>query len=141
MADDLGADVARSSSSFEDYGVRMTEIDIAGLKKEIVLAALYHRAAAVGAGSLHPRVEDELSVASARELWRAHGQLVDQSRRGFRRIKHIRFDYLHGRLLKVTFLGRTSVDVTGFDRQYGPGAAIRVVDRLRSGASIKESAE
>jgi hypothetical protein len=118
----------------------VTEIDIDGLEKEIVLAALYNRATTFGAGSLHPRREEMGSAASARELWRTHGELVDRTWRGLRRIKHIRFDYVHGRLLKVTFLGQTSVDVTGFDRQYGSGAAGQVVNHLRSGGPIDEFA-
>lgn len=126
---------------FEDYGVRVTEIDIADLKKEIVLAALFTSAATAGADSLQPLREGELSADLARELWRTHGELVGQSWRGLRRIKHVRFDYLHGCLLKVTFLGRTSVDVTGFDRQYGSGAASRVVNHLRTEGSIDKSAK
>ncbi|WP_410570602.1 hypothetical protein [Amycolatopsis sp. cmx-4-61] len=117
----------------------MTEIDIAGLAKEQVLAALYNHAAAVGRGSLHPRNEETANSDVARTLWRTHGELDGQSWRRWRRIKHIRFDYVHGRLLKVVFRG-SSVDVTGFDRRYGPGAAGRVIARLRSGGSSDESA-
>ncbi|WP_143086427.1 MULTISPECIES: hypothetical protein [Amycolatopsis] len=116
----------------------MTEIDIAGLKKEQVLAALYNNAGAVGLGSLHPHQGTTATEGWARQAWRTQGEMVGRSWRGLRRIKHIRFDYLHGRLLKVTFRG-TSVDVTDFDRQYGPGTASCTIDRLRRGGSIDDS--
>lgn len=117
------------------YGVRVTRIGIADLKTEQVLAALYNNAGPVSLGALHPRHRENMTSEQARELWRTHGKLVGRSRCGLRRIKHIRFDYVHGRLLKVTFCGG-SVDIMGFDRQYGPGAASRVIDHIRQTGSV-----
>jgi hypothetical protein len=93
-------------------------IDISGLDKAEVLAALYNAASPQGLGHLHFNPVP-MTTEEARSL------LAE-------RVKPY-FDYLHGRVMKVD-LSSNELKPWLYDRDNGPGAAQRVIDALR-GAS------
>lgn len=81
-------------------------IDITGIDKAVVLAALYNAAISPGHAALDRRAED-MTVEKANELL-ATGETY--------------FDYVGGRLLKVD-LSTNSLDPWLYDRDNGAGAA------------------
>lgn len=89
------------------------QIDLSGLDKAEVLAALYNASFVQGLGFMNAR-SGEMTTEQAREL------LKDQTY----------FDYLYGKVMKVDLSG-DMLDVWGYDRDNGQGAAKRVVDSLR----------
>lgn len=90
-------------------------IDLKGLDKAAVLAALYNAAKPQGMGFLHydPKPMD---VEEAKEIL---------SRGCFD------FDYLKGRVMKVDLSGET-LDPRLYDRDNGEGAAQQAIDSLRT---------
>ena len=95
----------------------MTEIDISGLPKAQVLAALYNASAPQGMGVLQaangPQVMD---IQTAEEITR----------------QYLEFDYLFGRPLKVDLSG-LSFDPFLFDRDNGGnGTAHKIIELLRT---------
>ncbi|MGL5936160.1 MAG: hypothetical protein ACRCZI_11140 [Cetobacterium sp.] len=94
-------------------------VDISGLDKAAVLAALYNASKQQGAGFLHERGQRELTVSDARAL------LSELTPSGYY------FDYLHGRVMKIDISGDTLR--TGlYNRDVGEGAAERVIADLRA---------
>lgn len=81
-------------------------IDISHCDKAAVLAALYNRARVQGMGFLSARPVD-MQVEEARAML----------------AKSERFDYVHGRVLKVDLDGAT-LDPRLYDRDNGAGAAL-----------------
>ena len=100
-------------------------INIKGLDKAEVLAALYNASQPLGMGFLHfdPK---PWTAEDARE---AMG-LGDDSTRMFGKTPSLRFDYLKGRVMKVD-LTDDSFEEWAFDRDNGEGAAARAVDTIR----------
>ena len=92
-------------------------MNIKGLKKSEVLAALYNRARPMGMGYLH-YTPDPMTVEEAQALFDA-GQSS--------------FDYLNGRVMKVDFDG-DEVRTDLYNRDNGPGAAEEVIAGLISGS-------
>lgn len=95
----------------------MTEIDITGLSKGQVLAALFNASAPQGMGFLQaangPQVMD---LETAEEITR----------------EYLVFDYLFGRPLKVDLSGQ-SFDPMLFDRDNGGnGTAQKIINQLRA---------
>jgi hypothetical protein len=90
-------------------------VDISGLPKAQVLAALYNRAIALGKGHLHYTPED-LPLEDAEALL-AEGTY---------------FDYLKGRVMKVDLSKDDSFEEHLYDRDNGPGAAAEAIAPLRS---------
>lgn len=90
----------------------MTDIDISGLDKAAVLKALYDAARPQGLGLLHYKAE-QMTLEEARELL-AGGH---------------RFDYVHGRVLKVSLDG-DALFAGLYDRDNGHGAAERALASL-----------
>lgn len=88
-------------------------INLKGLKKAEVLAALYNASHPQGMGLLH----FEPTPMTAEE---AESLLKEQTY----------FDYLKGRVMKVDLSGNT-LDPWLYDRDNGQGAAQRVIDSLR----------
>lgn len=88
-------------------------IDISGLDKAAVLAALYNGSRPQGMGILHFDATP-MTAEMARPF-------VSQ---------RMRFDYLNGRVLKVDISGDT-MDPRLYDRDLGDGAAARAVATLR----------
>ena len=87
-------------------------INLAGLDKAAVLAALYNASRPLGMGFLRYDPAD-MTVEEARELLK----------------KYSYFDYLKGRVMKVDLLG-DSFDPWLYDRDNGKGAAMRVISAL-----------
>lgn len=91
-------------------------IDISGLDKAEVLAALYNNSRPPGMGMLH-YVPGDLPIEEARAY------LAD--RVGFEGA-----EYLKGRVIKTNISGDT-FDPWLYDRDNGEGAAARAIDALR----------
>lgn len=88
-------------------------LDITGIDKADLLAALYNNSRTQGLGFLHFKPGSMTRDDAA--------ELLTQTQR---------FDYLHGRVMKVD-LGSNELDARLYDRDLGAGAAKRVVDSLR----------
>lgn len=93
----------------------MANIDITGLSKAAILAALYNNSHQQGMGFLHARGASGMTVSEAADIL-ATGQTY--------------FDYLHGRVMKID-LSTDSVDSWGYDRDLGDGACAQVINTLR----------
>lgn len=87
-------------------------ISIRGMSKAKVLAALYNASHSLGLGVLHYKNED-MTEEQAAELLQ----------------KHERFDYLHGRVMKVDLSG-DELNPRLYDRDNGHGAAARAIQGL-----------
>lgn len=90
-------------------------MDIRGLDKAEVLAALYNRARVQGLGFLHSKPGD-MTVEEARKI-------IEQSGR------NLYFDYLHGRVMKID-VGGEFLDTVLYDRDNGQGAAEEAILEL-----------
>jgi hypothetical protein len=88
-------------------------IDLTGLDKAEVLAALYNGSQPLGMGFLQYRT-DAMTAEQARAL--------------LEKTKY--FDYLYGRVMKVDLSGDT-LDPWGYDRDNGQGAAEQVINSIR----------
>lgn len=84
-------------------------IDISGLNKAEVLAALYNASKQQGMGFMHRRGAEPMSKEQAEEELRAAG--ADPY-----------FDYLHGRVMKIS-LKDDALRTGLYDRDNGEGAA------------------
>ena len=97
-------------------------IDITGLNRADVLAALYNASRPQGMGFLH---------YDPKPMERKEAEAL--------LISHKYFDYLKGRVMKLA-IEETEFDERFYDRDNGNGAAQRVIDALREGnqAAIQE---
>ena len=95
----------------------MSTVNIAGLDKALVLAALYNAAKAQGLGFLHFTPQDMTRDEAA--------ALLESSKY---------FDYLNGRVMKVAIDG-DELRVGLYDRDNGAGAAERAIAPLRAKAA------
>ena len=86
-------------------------INIKGMDKAKVLAALYNHSIVQGLGVLQARPGD-MTVADARRL------IEDGKKRG-----SLYFDYVYGRVLKVDLSRDNEFDERLYDRDLGDGAA------------------
>ena len=109
-------------------------VDISGLDKAAVLAALYNAAKPMGMGFLHydpaaMTLEEARGVLGTGDdhapFFASHSGSIG-GRPG------LYFDYLKGRCMKVDLTGDT-VCPGGFDRDYGEGALAGVIAKLREG--------
>lgn len=89
-------------------------VDIKGLNKAEVLAALYNNSKPQGLGFLHFDAKD-MTVAEAEEILK---QTTD-------------FDYLKGRVMKVNLSSDDGFEEWLYDRDNGSGAAERAIAELR----------
>lgn len=96
-------------------------IDIKGLTKASVLAALYNASRPQGLGFLHFTPEDMTEQEAERALTADIGP--------FQRPMY--FDYVRGRVLKVD-LSKDAFDPRLYDRDNGEGAAASVIEKLRA---------
>ena len=110
-------------------------VNIAGIDKAELLAALYNNARPLGMGFLRAGTAD-MTTEEARKLL----DDGDDHARDFptvaKRGREMYFDYVHGRPLKVDLSGdemRTDL----YDRDQGGGKARRVVESLRAKAAAK----
>ncbi len=93
-------------------------VNIKGLSKEAVLAALYNNSKPQGMGFLHFKPGD-MSPEEAKQII---GQRRDTG--------HYFFDYLMGRVMKVD-LGGDEVETRLYDRDLGDGAGEAAIAALR----------
>ena len=91
----------------------MTDVNIEGLDKAEVLAALFNASKQQGMGFIHTNGRAEMTVSDARELLE----------------KESYFDYLRGRVMKIKI--QDTLSTWGYDRDNGEGAVARVVATLR----------
>lgn len=118
----------------------MNTVDITGVDKAELLAALRNHSRPMGMGFLQDTGR-ELTVDEARALIEKaqSGARSDDSGRMFggRSNGSLYFDYLHGRPLKVDIAG-DEVDAWGYDRDNGgPGTLAAIVDKLRANGGAK----
>jgi hypothetical protein len=91
-------------------------IDISGLSKAAVLAALYNNSRQQGMGFFQERG--------------ATGMTEDQAQQALDANPRLYFDYLHGRVMKISLKDDT-LEPRLYDRDNGHGAAARVIAELR----------
>ena len=94
-------------------------IDISGLDKAEVLAALFNASKQQGMGFLNSRGSSNMTVEEARKL-------TDQGGRQY-------YDYLLGRVMKVD-LSQDEFFPGLYDRDNGQGAAARALSNLQENA-------
>lgn len=109
----------------------MATVDITGIDKASLLAALYNSASPMGMGMLHydPNVmtrEDALVIIEG-------GDDLTSMFGGSSRGRSLYFDYVKGRPLKVDLSGDT-LDTRLYDRDQGNGAAAKIIAKLQSEA-------
>lgn len=90
-------------------------MNIQGLDKAEVLAALFNAPKQQGMGFLDTRG--------------ASGMTVEQAREVLEKTEH--FDYLFGRVMKIS-LNKDEVATHLYDRDNGPGAAERAIEHLKA---------
>lgn len=93
-------------------------IDIAGLDKAEVLAALYNRARPLGLGHLQYEPSDMTKEQAAK--------LLESS---------TYFDYVKGRVMKINLKSDDQFSPSLYDRDNGTGAAESVIKELRKRVS------
>lgn len=90
------------------------KVSIIGLEKAAVLRALYNASRPLGMGFMHYEPEN-MGIEEARALV----------------AEHTYFDYLKGRVMKISLESDEEFNPLGYDRDNGQGAAQRVIDALR----------
>jgi hypothetical protein len=107
-------------------------VDIAGIDKAVLLAALVNGSSPMGMGFLQDR--GGMTVDEAREWidngW-DHDFHANNGTPGRNRGDRLYFDYVQGRPLKIDIGGDTA-DAWGFDRDHGKGALRRLVDEIKA---------
>lgn len=98
------------------------EVDISGLDKAELLAALYNGSHQQGMGFLHARGSTGMTVEQAQ------AEIDERNALGPGRLY---FDYLHGRVLKVDLCG-SALRTRLYNRDVGDGAAENIVAALRT---------
>jgi len=106
----------------------MAKIDIKGIDKADLLAALYNNASPLGMGFLQAR--GQMSREGAVKLM----ETGDDTSRMFPGTKrHMYFDYVYGRPLKVNLAG-DELETSLYNRDWGKDAAEQIVESLRKKA-------
>jgi hypothetical protein len=103
--------------------VETNEIDIKGIDKADLLAALYNSARQQGMGFLNSRGASSMTKDEAQKVLSDGGWLTNLPGRVY-------FDYLNGRVMKVD-IGGDTLEPWLYDRDNGQGAAARVIADLR----------
>ena len=98
-----------------------SKIDTRGIPKARVLAALYNRAKTQGMGILHD-VPEQMTEEAAGDLL---SSMTGEDHRPYY------FDYLKGRVMKVSLAEDDGFDPRLYDRDNGEGAAEAVIAPLR----------
>ena len=108
------------------------KVDITGLDKVKVFMHLFNNAKPMGMGVLHFQ-DRPLDLKKAEQYFRGEygGWLLDPRRPMY-------FDYVEGRCMKVNLEGNI-INAGGYDRDYGEGALLRVLNN--AGLDAKEHRE
>jgi hypothetical protein len=96
-------------------------MDITGISKPALLAALFNASKQQGLGFMDVRGAAPMTVEDA-------GQVIEQD--------GMHFDYLRGRVMKIDIEG-DALNPRLYDRDNGDGAAERAVAPLRAAAGAK----
>lgn len=96
-------------------------MNIEGLDKAEVLAALYNGSQQQGMGFLQARG--------------AEGMTVEQARKELANNEHGYFDYLYGRVMKIRLRG-DELNSALYNRDNGQGAAEAIIEDLRSNTPV-----
>ncbi len=107
----------------------MSKINIAGLDKAELFAALYNHAKPLGMGLLHYD-PTPLTKESAQKMMEG-GDDVSRMFPGVRAGRSLYFDYVKGRPLKIDLSG-DEMETSLYNRDQGDGAAERIVAELRA---------
>ena len=107
----------------------MSKINIAGLDKAELFAALYNHAKPLGMGFLHYD-PTPLNKEEAEKLM-ARGDDSSAMFPGFAGRRALYFDYVKGRPLKIDLSG-DEMDTHLYNRDQGDGAAEKIVASLRA---------
>lgn len=99
-------------------------INIEGFKHEEVLAGLYNNAKVQGLGVLQAR-DGNMSIEEAKKLLDNRDKIMSKQRARY-------FDYLHGRVMKITIEG-AEIDERLYDRDNGAGSVQAVIDNICKG--------
>lgn len=91
------------------------KINIEGINKAELLAALYNKSKPLGLGFYHFRNEDMTKEEAQKEI---------------NQRKNLYFDYLHGRCMKID-ISQNAVNPWLFERDNGKGVVKQVVESLR----------
>lgn len=102
-------------------------VSIKGLSKAAVLAALYNHSHAQGLGVLQFDPA-EMTESEAADILRNRGE-------------RLYFNYLKGRVIKVSLASDTEFDESLYDRDNGYGAAQRAVDSITQNSETKHKPE
>lgn len=95
----------------------MSTVDISGIDKARLLMGLYNRSHQQGMGFMHARGARQMTLEEAQKE-------LDHNPDAY-------FDYLHGRVMKVSLKG-DALSTFGYNRDVGEGAAEAVVASLRA---------
>ena len=104
----------------------MSEVDISGLDKADLLAALFNAAKSQGLGFSVPGTQEPMTKEQAQyEI------------NNIKKYQHdtLRFDYVRGRVIKCDLFG-DKLRTGGYNRDNGEGAAETVVDSVRQGITM-----
>lgn len=120
-----------------------TMVNIEGLSKADVLAALFNASAPAGMGFLQatngPQVMDSTYAQELLDLGSDASGDYPNGTAAMRR-NAVYFDYLYGRPLKLDLSSDIEFDPWGFDRDNGgDGSAQRVIDELRESGEVNPS--
>lgn len=88
-------------------------MNIKGIDKAAVLAALYNASRQQGMGFMNQRGQQQMTIEDARK---------ELERESY-------FDYLHGRVMKISLSG-DDLDTRLYDRDNGQGAGERAISHL-----------
>ena len=95
-------------------------IDIKGLDKAELLAALYNSSQPLGLGFLQADT-NAMTKEDATEIIREQG---------------LSFDYLQGRVMKISLEG-DNLNPWGYDRDNGEGSVAQIVENLKNGIEVQ----
>lgn len=96
-------------------------MNISGISKPALLAALFNASKQQGLGCLDGRGAHQMTEQEA-------AQIIDE--------QGMDFDYLRGRVMKISIDG-DDLEARLFDRDNGPGAAERAIAHLRVAAGAE----
>lgn len=97
------------------------KIDIKGIDKAVLVAALFNRSTFCGMGFFAPKSNTEMTAADAQKY-------LDKGQ--------FHFGYLNGRAMKIGVSG-DEMDPWKYDRYNGQGAANKVVEAIRNSQRLE----
>lgn len=96
----------------------MSEVDFTGFTQEEVLSELYNNSKSFGMGLLH---------------FNSKPMTLEEARSELKKTDY--FDYLNGRVMKVSFANFPKMSSWGYDRDIGQGAMQKCLNNLKTSKS------